>query len=64
MASAPDRVVAFFKESRVELKKVKWPTRQETVRYTLAVIAASAMLAVYLGAIDWFLQFVLNTFLL
>lgn len=58
------RVVTFFKESRVELKKVRWPTREETARYTIAVIAASAVLAVYLGAMDYLLQFILNTFLL
>ncbi|MEK7099495.1 MAG: preprotein translocase subunit SecE [Patescibacteria group bacterium] len=60
----PDRVVTFLKESRVELRKVRWPTREETIRYTIAVIAASAALAVYLGAIDYMLQLVLNTFVL
>lgn len=59
-----DRAVTFFKESRAELKKVRWPTREETMRYTIAVIAASVALAAYLGAIDYMLQFILNTFLL
>ncbi|OGZ96245.1 MAG: preprotein translocase subunit SecE [Candidatus Sungbacteria bacterium RIFCSPLOWO2_02_FULL_54_10] len=58
----PERIVTFFKESRVELKKVRWPTREETIRYTIAVIAASAVLAMYLGAIDYILQLILNTF--
>ncbi len=60
----PERIVTFFKESRIELKKVRWPTREETIRYTIAVIAASAALAVYLGAIDYILQLILNTFVL
>lgn len=59
-----DRAVTFFKESRVELRKVRWPTREETIRYTLAVIAVSAALAVYLGTADYLLQFILNTFFL
>ena len=59
-----NRAVTFFKESRVELRKVRWPTREETVRYTIAVIIASATLAMYLGAIDYLLQFVLNAFVL
>lgn len=59
-----DRTVNFFKESRIELKKVRWPTRQETVRYTIAVIAASAALAVFLGVIDYGMRFVLNSFIL
>ncbi len=59
-----NRAVTFFKESRVELRKVRWPTREETVRYTIAVIIASGVLAMYLGAIDYLLQFVLNAFVL
>ncbi|MEK7541701.1 MAG: preprotein translocase subunit SecE [Patescibacteria group bacterium] len=59
-----ERAITFLKESRVELKKVKWPSREETARYTLAVIAASAVLAAYLGALDYILQLVLNTFVL
>lgn len=59
-----NRAVTFFKESRVELRKVRWPTREETARYTIAVIAASAALAAYLGAMDYLLRFIVNTFLL
>lgn len=58
-----ERIVQFFKESRIELKKVRWPTRQETVRYTIAVVAASMALAVFLGVIDYGLQFVMNSFI-
>ena len=59
-----DRVVTFLKEARVELKKVRWPSREDTVRYTIAVIAISAALAVYLGGLDYLFQFVFNTFVL
>lgn len=59
-----ERIVAFLKEARVELKKVRWPTREETIRYTAAVIAVSAALAVYLGGLDYLFQFVMNTFVL
>ena len=34
-----ERIVTFLKEARIELKKVSWPTRNQTLRYTLAVIA-------------------------
>ena len=59
-----DRIVTFLKEARIELKKVKWPSREETVRYTLAVIVISAALGVYLGGMDYLFQFILNTFVL
>lgn len=60
----PNRIVTFVKEARVELKKVTWPTREQTVRYTVAVIAMSAVMALYLGGLDFLFQFILNTFVL
>ena len=59
-----DRIVTFLKEARVELRKVAWPTREETIRYTLAVVLMSGALAIFLGGIDYLFQFVLNTFVL
>ncbi|MBI1863298.1 preprotein translocase subunit SecE [Candidatus Microgenomates bacterium] len=35
-----------------ELKKVTWPTRQETIRLTIVVIAISLIIAFYIGIID------------
>ncbi len=35
-----------------ELKKVTWPTREETIRLTVVVIAISLIIAVYIGIID------------
>ena len=35
-----------------ELKKVTWPTRKETVRLTLVVIAISLIIGLYIGIID------------
>ncbi|MBI3273848.1 MAG: preprotein translocase subunit SecE [Candidatus Colwellbacteria bacterium] len=58
------RLITYVKEVRIELKKVTWPTRQETIRYTLMVIIISAVTAVFLGAIDFILQYVLNAFVL
>ena len=35
-----------------ELKKVTWPTRDETVRLTVIVIGISLIIGVYIGIID------------
>ena len=35
-----------------ELKKVTWPTRKETIRLTLVVIAISLIIGMYIGIID------------
>ena len=37
----------------VELKKVAWPTRKETLNYTLMVIGVCVGLAVFIGAVDF-----------
>lgn len=42
----------FFGEVISELKKVTWPTPQETVRLTLLVIAVSIVIGTALGLID------------
>ena len=43
----------FFRESRIELRKVVWPTRQEATRLTLVVIAVSAGVGLILGGFDY-----------
>lgn len=47
------RIIQFFRDVRAEMTKVVWPTRQETIRYTAAVIIFSASLAILLGAFDY-----------
>ena len=59
-----DRIVQYIKESRVELKKVVWHTREETIRHTLTVIIMSGALALFLGGADYALQFILKIFIL
>jgi preprotein translocase subunit SecE len=46
------RVIKYFKESWAELKKVNWPTRQETIKHSLAVIGLSAIIGLFLTGID------------
>jgi len=59
-----ERTITFLKEARIELKKVTWPTRNQTLRYTVAVIAMSLAVAAFLGGLDALFQFILNTFVL
>ncbi len=35
-----------------ELRRVTWPTREETTRLTVMVIAVSAVIGVFLGLVD------------
>jgi preprotein translocase subunit SecE len=49
------KINQFFKSSKVELKKVEWPTKQELIRYTEVVIVASLAIGVYIFVLDSFL---------
>jgi preprotein translocase subunit SecE len=42
----------FLRESRTELKKVKWPTKKELLASTAAVIVLVLVVSLYLGIID------------
>ena len=39
------KIIQFIKEAKVELKKVKWPTRKELIDSTKVVLATSFILA-------------------
>ena len=45
-------IVRTFREVRSEMKKVVWPTREETFRLTVVVIAISAIISVILFVSD------------
>jgi preprotein translocase subunit SecE len=45
-------IVRTFREVRSEMKKVVWPTREETIRLTAVVIALSAVISMILFAAD------------
>ena len=47
-----EKITTFLKEVKMEIKKVNWPTRRETVRYTLIVIVVSFVVATFLGGLD------------
>ena len=44
--------VGFAKESRLEVRKVVWPTRQETVQTTLIILAVSTIVGLLLWGLD------------
>ena len=44
--------VAFAREARTEMRKVIWPTRQETLHTTLIVAAVTAVMSLILCGLD------------
>ena len=55
--SSPIRYIGvagqFLKESKTELKKVKWPTRKELLATTAVVIVLTLLVAFFLGMVDF-----------
>jgi preprotein translocase subunit SecE len=45
-------MMQIIREVRSELRKVVWPTRQETVRLTIVVITISVLIGVFLSISD------------
>ncbi|PIR44170.1 preprotein translocase subunit SecE [Candidatus Wolfebacteria bacterium CG10_big_fil_rev_8_21_14_0_10_31_9] len=54
------KLLTYFQESRLEFKRVNWPTRKETIRLTLLVIGFSLAIAIFLGVLDMFFQYLLG----
>jgi preprotein translocase subunit SecE len=53
-SSQGDRFVHFLKETRIELRKVVWPSRQETLKTTGIIMIAVIIVAIFLWIIDAF----------
>jgi preprotein translocase subunit SecE len=43
----------YIKGAYKELRKVQWPTIKETWRYSLIIIGLSAVVAVFVAAVDF-----------
>lgn len=47
------KIIQFFREVRVELGKVVWPSRRQSLRATGIVILFCLVVAVFLGLVDF-----------
>ena len=45
----------FINEVKEELSKITWPTREQTIRYTVLVIAVVIVVGFFLGGLDYIL---------
>jgi len=46
-------IIRYLRETRAELRKVTWPTRDEALRLTYIVLGVTVAFAVFLGMLDW-----------
>ncbi|MBI4036784.1 preprotein translocase subunit SecE [Candidatus Daviesbacteria bacterium] len=55
-----NKAIFFLKEVKEELEKVVWPTREQTIRYTILVIIVAVAVGLALGGLDYILTLVTN----
>ena len=58
-----EKAKQFFREVRVELKKVTWPSRKETIASTSVVLITVVLVAFFLGMVDLGLSRLIKIFL-
>ena len=49
-----EKFIHFAKETRIELRKVVWPTREETLKTTGMIMIAVVIVAIFLWIVDAF----------
>lgn len=58
------RLIVFLKETRIELRKVVWPTKDETIKTTGMIMIAVVIVAIFLWIVDafftWAVQLITN----
>ncbi len=47
------KITEYLEETKTELKHVIWPSRNQTLYYTLIIIVLSVVIAYYLGIFDF-----------
>ncbi len=51
--AGPNPIIRYLRETRAEVAKVTWPTREEWIRLSGIVLAVTVIMAVILGLADF-----------
>ena len=52
-AGPPNRIVLYVRDTRAELRKVVWPTREEAINLTAVVLFVTLLMTAILGGMDF-----------
>ena len=50
-----NRIAQYIRETRAELRKVVWPTREEATNLTIIVVGTIVVMSAFFGVIDYLL---------
>ena len=60
MANPGEQLNNYFKGALEEVRKVTWPTRSQTINYSIVVVAMSLGVAMFFGLLDKLFSFLLG----
>ncbi len=55
-----NKIKQFLIDARYELKKVNWPSREDTTKFTIFVIIFALAVAFFLGLLDYIFTSILS----
>jgi preprotein translocase subunit SecE len=55
-AKSRNPIIRYFQDTREELRKVSWPTQDETIRLSVIVLGTTVAFAIFLGLLDLLFQ--------
>jgi len=58
-----NKFINYIKDTRGELKHVSWPTKKQSIWFTVIVIVVSLLTAAFLGFFDFILSLGLDNFI-
>ncbi len=59
-SSKENPILAYFRSTRAELRKVRWPTLEQGWSMTKIVLAVTFAMALFLGVLDFFFGWLLG----
>jgi preprotein translocase subunit SecE len=59
-----NKIIKFIQEAKEELMKVNWPSKKQTLNYTMLVVVVSLAVAGFLGGLDYIFSYILKTFII
>jgi preprotein translocase subunit SecE len=52
-APKENRIMQYVRETRAELRKVVWPTREEAINLTAIVVGTITAMSIFFGIVDY-----------
>ena len=63
ISETKEEITHFARDIENEVKRITWPTRNDAIKSTLAVVIISAIFAAFFAIADYFFSYVIGTIL-